>query len=90
MISSEDKLPNTPKFVYGSMVGGAGHFKMNVVLFHDQGLSAESNLRCGSCHRAEKALTDGLVTFAGLSRNTPTLILRFTPKAVFTTIAPVV
>lgn len=48
-------------------------------LFHDPQLSSDNTVSCASCHRPEKAFTDGLAVAAGVGkqfgpRNTPTVL----------------
>ncbi|NMM47465.1 cytochrome-c peroxidase [Marinigracilibium pacificum] len=42
-------------------------------LFSDKRLSENNQMSCATCHKAEKAFTDGKKTFQGQNRNTPTL-----------------
>ena len=48
-------------------------------LFHDQHLSADGKISCASCHKVERAFTDGLPVARGIhdqlgTRNTPSLM----------------
>ncbi len=49
------------------------------LLFHDKRLSGDDTISCASCHKPERAFTDGLAVAKGIdgqsgTRNTPTLL----------------
>lgn len=55
-----------------------GKVALGRMLFYDKRLSADGSLSCATCHRQERAFTDGHVTPAGIAgdlhpRNVPTL-----------------
>ncbi|WP_244542975.1 cytochrome-c peroxidase [Aquimarina amphilecti] len=52
-------------------------------LFYDTNLSSNKKISCATCHRPEKAFTDGLKTSNGVTRNSPTLLYAALQQAFF-------
>lgn len=64
-----------------------GQLELGKMLFYDQSLSANGNRSCVTCHKPEKAFTDGLKVNFDITGNN--ILLRNTPTLVNAALQPV-
>ena len=76
---ADKNLGLPPLTVPGDNPQSVEKIELGRLLFNDKRLSADGSVSCASCHREDKAFTDGLAVAMGIkgqtgARNTPTVV----------------
>jgi len=77
LITAMSPLPEVPASPDNPFASDPKAAALGQAIFFDQGLSSTGTVSCATCHRPERAFTDGLKVAVGVGlddRNTPSLI----------------